>query len=423
MGLPGVVEFFFAFFARGRGEGEDRARVRVDRGEPGDRPAAAVTDPRFGAAGDRDFGVFLQFGIDRRVGLEPAVTDRVDPVAFDQFLFDQVEEEGVVHGRVAVALVEAEPAGPRLQVTRPGDVALFVHRPQHLVAPLQRRLRVEERVVFRGRLRQPGDQRRLGQVQFRGRFVEVGLRRRFHPERGLPFVGPVRRRVQVGVEDPAAAVRFEELFRQVRFFDLPLQRVFRVADVEVADQLLGDRRGALDRLAARQQVLPGGAGDPGGVERAVFPEVLVLDRDRGVLQHFRDLAAGDRLAHVFRVDVADQLAVAAVDRRGAALLHRFEVFQRRRFVVDVERPGSGHAARGGDQAEHDQDREDDPVPARMVRLAAPPANPSRHRPAILEMRTVRSPKDGPLGSERPARRASPPPPRSAACTRAGRGAG
>ena len=68
----------------------------------------------------------------------------------------------------------------------------------------------------------------------------------------------------------------------MRFDQLSLQRLFGVLDVEVADQLLGDRRGALHRLAAGQQVLPGGAGDPGRVERAVVEEVRVLDRDRGV---------------------------------------------------------------------------------------------------------------------------------------------
>ena len=85
----------------------------------------------------------------------------------------------------------------------------------------------------------------------------------------------------------SAAVLFEEVFGQVGFDQLALERLFGVLDVEVADQLLGDRRGALDRLAAGQQVLPGGAGDAFGVERPVVEEVLVLDRDRGVLERLR----------------------------------------------------------------------------------------------------------------------------------------
>ena len=166
---------------------------------------------------------------------------------------------------------------------------------------LQRRLRVEEGVVFGGRLRQPGEQRRLGQVQFLGRFREVGLRGRLGADRGLPFDRPVRRGVEVGVEDPVAAVLFEQFVGEARFDQLSLERVFGVLDVEVADQLLGDRRGALDRLAAGLDVLPGGAGDAFGVERFVLEEVLVLDRDRRLLQVLRQiLAAADRLADVVR---------------------------------------------------------------------------------------------------------------------------
>ena len=284
MGLPGVVELFFAFAAFARGEGDDRAGFRVDRGEPGGRAAfiAGVT-----GFGDRGFCLRLQVGLDRRVGLEPAVADGVDPVAVDQFLLDQVEEEGVVDHLVLVARFEAEAVGAGLAVFVLADVALFDHRPEHLVAPFQSRLGVEEGVVFRGRLRQAGDQRRLGQVEVLGRFAEVGLRRRLGPDRGLPFDRPVGRGVEVLGEDPVAVVLFEEFFGEFRFGDLAFQRLFVVLDVEVADQLLGDRRGALDRLAAGQQVLPAGAGDALVVERPVAEEVLVLDRDRRVLEGFR----------------------------------------------------------------------------------------------------------------------------------------
>jgi len=44
-------------------------------------------------------------------------------------------------------------------------------------------------------------------------------------------------------------VRFLQLNRKRGFDQLSLDRVFRVVDIEVANQLLGDRRGALDRGA------------------------------------------------------------------------------------------------------------------------------------------------------------------------------
>ena len=190
MRLPGVVEFAFAVVAFGRGEGDDLAGVGVDRGEAGGRAAFGVTD----AAGvDRFLRAFLQLGVDRRVGLEPAVAHGVDPVFVDQLLLDQVEEEGVVDHPVLVARAEAEAAVQRAsRYSAPVDVALLVHRVEHLVAALQRRVRVEEGVVFGRRLRQAGDQRRFGQAEVLGRLAEVGLRRRLDADRGLAL-RPCRR--------------------------------------------------------------------------------------------------------------------------------------------------------------------------------------------------------------------------------------
>ena len=252
MGLPGVVELVFAGVAFGRGEGDDLAGFGIDRGEAGRRPAFRVADVT--RVFDRFLGLRLQVRVDRRVGLEAAVADGVDPVAVDQLLLDQVEEEGVVDHLVLVAGIEAEALVDRLAVFLGGDVALFLHRPQHLVAPLGRRRRVEEGVVFGGRLRQAGDQRRLGQVEVLGRLAEVGLRRRLGADRGLPFDRPVGSGVEVGGEDPVLVVGFlASVLGEVGFDQLALDRVFGVLDVEVADQLLGDRRGALDRLAAGER--------------------------------------------------------------------------------------------------------------------------------------------------------------------------
>src|SRR5260221_7938893 len=163
------------------------------------------------------------------------------------------------------------------------------------------------------------------------------------------------------------------------FDQLSLDRLFGVLDVEVADQLLSDGRGALDRLSPCQQILPGGARDPGWVERAVVEEVLVLDRDRGVLEVLRQRGRGHGLADVVRADEADQSPVGGVDRRRAALLDRLQARQRRRRVVDVQRPGGGDAAGDRDQPGDDRDRDRELMPAGGGRLAPPPANTSGHR--------------------------------------------
>ena len=119
----------------------------------------------------------------------------------------------------------------------------------------------------------------------------------------------------------------------------------RVLDVEVADQLLGDRRGALDRLAAglrgpsrRRGRCPAGRARRG--RRSSCPRSRPWRPSASSGSAF----GGDRLADVVRADEPDQAAVGGVDRRGAALLHRLQARERRRRVVDVDRPGGGDPA-------------------------------------------------------------------------------
>ena len=80
--------------------------VGVDRGERRLRAAARVADR---AGVHRALGVGLERRVDRRIDLEPAVPDRVDPVLVDQLLLDVVEEVGLLDLLVLVAAVEAEP--------------------------------------------------------------------------------------------------------------------------------------------------------------------------------------------------------------------------------------------------------------------------------------------------------------------------
>ena len=126
--------------------------------------------------------------------------------------------------------------------------------------------------------------------------------------------------------------------RQVRLDDLALERVLRLLDVEVPDELLGDRRAALSRLAAGGQVVPAGPDDRREIDAAVVVEPPVLDRDRRVLQVLRDLVAGDRLADRVGVDHPDQGAVGRVHLGNRPLRDRLQRGERGCRVVDVEHP-------------------------------------------------------------------------------------
>jgi hypothetical protein len=170
-------------------------------------------------------------------------------------------------------------------------------------------------------------------------------------------------------------------FGEVRFLELALERVFGVLDVEVADQLLGDRRGALNGLAAGEDVLPDRAGDAGVVEGAVLEEVLVLDRHRGVTQRLGHRAFAHWLTDVFGLDEADQAAVGGVDRRRATLLHRLEAGKRRRRLVDVDRPAGGDAARDREGDGEDPEGDQHLFQLRGMRPASSPSRPARHSAA------------------------------------------
>jgi hypothetical protein len=177
----------------------------------------------------------LQAEVDRGVDLEAAAADQLGAVLGDQLVFDVVEEVGLLV--FEVALGDVEPEALPLRRLRPlgRGVALLGHLPQHLVAARFRRARVEDRVVFGGRLRQPRQQRRLRQAQLRDRPREVDPRGGADPDRGRAFDRPVGGHVEVGAEDFLAAVDLGVLFGQLRLLDLALDRPLGILQAEVAD--------------------------------------------------------------------------------------------------------------------------------------------------------------------------------------------
>ena len=157
------------------------------------------------------------------------------------------------------------------------------HRPQHLEPARPRGLRVRDGVVA-GRIGgDPGQQRRLRQVEPRRRRVEVRLRGALDPVRAVPEVD----RVQVGGEDAELLPALLQLPGERRLLELAADRPLR-GDARVLDELLRDRRAALHDALARH-VRPHGASDAAQVDAAVLVEALVLDRDDRLLHDRRDV--------------------------------------------------------------------------------------------------------------------------------------
>ncbi len=160
------------------------------------------------------------------------------------------------------------------------------------------------------------------------------------------------------------------LARHLRFDDLALDGVLGVVDVEVADELLSDRRGSLLDLACLG-VLHRGADDRAEVDAAVVVKVLVLDRDRRLLEALRDLLHLDRRAQDVGLHVPEGLTVGVVDLRVGAVARRPELVDRWRGVGDVKRPdrhtGDGHR----DDRQHPRDDQQDLLADRSLGASAP----------------------------------------------------
>ena len=172
----------------------------------------------------------------------------LDPYSRDQLVAHVAEEVRLLDPRVELARLEPQVARrDRLLVLGRRDVRRTSRiARKHLVAARDRARGPVQRVVARRRLRQAGQQRRLPEPELARVLREVGLRR------GLDPVGVVAvvDLVHVLVEDPVLRPAAAQLDREARLLDLALERPL-LRDVEVAHELLRDRRAALDDLRRR----------------------------------------------------------------------------------------------------------------------------------------------------------------------------
>ena len=242
----------------------------------------------------------LQVEIERGVDAIPAPVPRLDVILQPQRLQHVVDEVGgqeMIGGRID------------LQLRRVGRIRLFLgdevvldHCREHGELALLRGRQVDERVVLRGRLRQPGEHARLGE----GQVVRIGLK--IAVGGGLDAIG------LAAIEDGVQVVAIEGE-RQGRFFRLALERVVRVrSDEELLDELLADRAAALLDAAVRV-VGERRPHDGTEVDAAVRVEGMVLDGDRGIDHVGRDVAEGNDDAVIALVaDVGKQVTAPVVDQ-------------------------------------------------------------------------------------------------------------
>jgi hypothetical protein len=286
--------------------------------------------------GQRLLGVGLGVAVQGGGDGQAAAEQQLDPVlalgAEDLVVEDRLEDEVAEERDLGVlAAVLAHPLR-RVQRQRGGlgRVGVGLRDQPHLrhpreddVASLQRRVRVARRVVRRGLLHDPREQRGLWQCQVTGMRVEVPLGGRLHAVRA----GSEERDVEVALEDLLLAVLLLQRDGVAELAQLagvglrdrrllrrrPLLRVLDVGgglEQHLLDVLLGQGRATLHVLAGLVvHQRPDGAAQ---VDAAVIVEAGVLDRDDGLAHDRGDVGDRHRDA-VLVVERRDQRAVGGQD--------------------------------------------------------------------------------------------------------------
>jgi hypothetical protein len=251
-------------------------------------------------------------------------------------------------------------------------------------------------VVAAGRGDHAGQQGRLLDVELRGAgalaglpaagvlAAEVRLRGRLDPVGAVAEVD----RVEVVAQDPLLGPLARDLEGERGLAQLLEHGAVVLRGQRVLDELLGDRRAALDD-ALLDQVLVERAGDAAEVDAVVRVEAAVLDGDDRLLHDGRDVRRGDEDPPLAAGQEPEAPAVA-VDQHGVADGRVLELRQ-------VGRDGHHHPEDRRDDGEHaepEEDREhaqlaDADVPARRPAVAVPRARGGgrqRRGPAVAAAR-------------------------------------
>ena len=340
--------------------GPDLPGARVDRDERRRRVGLRAQDVLH-----RQLGAVLQARVDRRPHAQAAAPHLARAEGGNELVLDVAEEVRLADAGVDASGLQAERSSGGACVAGEGDVVRGVHRREDVVPPRLRDLGLVEGVVDGRRLGEAGEERRLREGEAARTPREVGLCGRLDPVGVIAVVHGVH----VGTEDPILRLVPRQLDCETGLLDLafegPLAR-----DVEVADELLRDRRAALGE-GALLDVGDGGAEDALVVETAVLVEAPVLDRDRGLRHPGRHVAELQRLPVARRRDRSEERAVRREDERVLADVQRAE------RVQGTSRPDRGLTAergrdgdRAGDRERQDEEAERDSVwkPMRLLAL-------------------------------------------------------
>ena len=243
-------------------------------GQPRDRPAPAVAAVvSLEPFPQQPVGDRLEGGIEGGAHRQPALVQiflAEPPHQLAAHLLGEIFGGDVFGGR-ATADLNLRLFGRRR--LRPVDIAFGQQPPDHPIAPGLGGLRLLDRVVVVGRLRQGGQERRLGDGQVVHGFVEIVERRRGHAIRPEAEVNLVH----VEFQDSVLGKGAFDAEGQDRLLDLSAPRQL-VGQQEVLGHLLGDGRGA-DRALRRADVLDVDqrrAQDAQHIDARVGVEVFVL---------------------------------------------------------------------------------------------------------------------------------------------------
>ena len=260
-------------------------------------------------------------------------------------------------GRLKLAL-ELDAERPLLQALEAGrrqHLALD-HLGEHGIAPRQRALGIEHRVVVAVALEHADQGGALQHVERVCRGVEIGARRH------LDAVGVIEKGhgIEIGLEDFLLAVEGLDLERGDRFLQLAGQGrgapdLFRI---EIARQLLGQGRAA---LALAGKGVQGGTGSAPPVDAVMLVEAVILGRNQRLDHGRRDVAELDPDA----VGTFENGQFLAVDRQDARRLFHLGLAD----VVDTRRQRNEQQDVEEQQERPGGQRQEHAAPGRMAQAA------------------------------------------------------
>ncbi len=182
-----------------RREPLERALLRQDVAHLAEAAMPLVEPPQ--PAIDGAIGRLLQLRIERRLDLQPVLIQRIRAVFLLERLPDLLDEVRRDGGLRTLLPLEDERTLLRLLRFLVRDVAFFRHPLQRVVAPHQRRFRIDERAEAAWRLDDAGNDRGLFDGQVLRGLVEVQVRRRLDAVRAvakIDLVGVEREDFRLG---------------------------------------------------------------------------------------------------------------------------------------------------------------------------------------------------------------------------------